>query len=83
MGVTEEDFEGAFLVSGLHNGFTDENGFWRMTLVRRIHIVRTASRLVPRMGIRMGAAEACPACASAATGAGEPVEGKTLRWRWG
>ena len=28
VGVAEEDFEGAFVVNGLHNGFTDLNGLW-------------------------------------------------------
>ncbi len=28
VGVAEEDFEGVFVVNGLHNGFTDGNGLW-------------------------------------------------------
>jgi hypothetical protein len=28
VGVAEEDFEGTFVVNGLHNGFTDGNGLW-------------------------------------------------------
>ena len=49
------------------------------SLVSRMYSARTASRLVPRSGIRvpqgddMGVAEACPACTSAA-GTGELVE---------
>jgi hypothetical protein len=27
VGIAEEDFERTFIVNGLHNGYTDSNGF--------------------------------------------------------